>query len=128
MYIIPTDWPEPHNDAHVICFFSVSNFGQQGAQKTVFICSSSAHRQDGPHVYYTKMMIYLDIHETFLILTSKLSADDIGFYYLRKQISATRLARRLILVSKLSSTWIFMRLFNVRSLGCQLMVAILDFT
>ena len=27
--------------------------------------SSSAHRQDGPHVYYTKMTGYLDIHETF---------------------------------------------------------------
>ena len=40
MYIIPKDRPGPHG-------------------------SSSAHRQDGPHVYYTKMAGYLDIHETF---------------------------------------------------------------
>ena len=52
------DRPEPHNDAHVICFLSVSNFGHQG--------SSSAHRQDRPQVYYTKMTGYLDILETFL--------------------------------------------------------------
>ena len=29
--------------------------------------SSSANKQDGPHVYYTKMISDLDIHETFLI-------------------------------------------------------------
>ena len=30
MYIIPKDRPEPHDDAHVISFLSVSNFGHQG--------------------------------------------------------------------------------------------------
>ena len=57
-YIIPKDRPEPHNDAHVICFSSVSNFGHQGPKKLFFLGSSSAHRQDGPYVYYTKMTSY----------------------------------------------------------------------
>ena len=75
MYIIPIEPPEQHDDACVMCFFSVSNFGHQGPQKQFFFGSSSAHRQDGPHVYYTKMTGYLYIHETFLFQTSKLSAD-----------------------------------------------------
>ena len=65
MYSIPKDWPEPHDDAHVNCFLFFQ-FWPPGAQKP-FFCSSSAHRQDGLHVYYTKMTGYLDIHETFLI-------------------------------------------------------------
>ena len=46
----------------------------------------------------------------FLFQTSKLSADGghLVFYNLSKQIPITRLARRLILVSKWLSTWIFM--------------------
>ena len=33
MYIIPKDRPGPHNDACVICFLSVSDFGHQGPKK-----------------------------------------------------------------------------------------------
>ena len=33
MNIMPKDLPVPHNDAHVICFLSVSNFGHQRPQK-----------------------------------------------------------------------------------------------
>ena len=54
MYIIPKDRPGPHDDAHVIYFLGVSNVGHQGPKKLFFFGSSSAHRQDGPHVYYTK--------------------------------------------------------------------------
>ena len=36
MYIIPKDRPLPGDDACVICFSSVSNFGQQGPQKLFF--------------------------------------------------------------------------------------------
>ena len=59
MYIISNDRPEPHDDAHVICFFGVFPILATRGQKTVFFGSSSAHRQDGPHVYYTKMTGYL---------------------------------------------------------------------
>ena len=53
MYIIPKDRPEPHDDAHVIYFLGVTKFVHQGAKKLFFFGSSSAHRQDRPHVYYT---------------------------------------------------------------------------
>ena len=69
MYIIPKDLPGPHDDAHVICFLSVSNFGHKGPKKLFFFGSSSAHRQDRPQVYYTKMTGYLDILETFLFIS-----------------------------------------------------------
>ena len=36
MYIIPKDRPEHHNDAHVICFLSISNFGHQGLKNSFF--------------------------------------------------------------------------------------------
>ena len=49
MYIIAKVLSEPYNGAHVICFFG----------------SSTAHRQDGPHVYYIKMTGYLDIDYFF---------------------------------------------------------------
>lgn len=79
MYIIPKDPPGPHDDACVICFFECFQFWPPGAPPNFFFGSSSAHRQDGPHVYYTKMTGYLDIHELFLFYflfqTSKLSAD-----------------------------------------------------
>ena len=35
-YIIPKDWPEPHDDAHVICFLGVTKFVHQGAKKLFF--------------------------------------------------------------------------------------------
>ena len=66
MYIIPKVLSEPHNDAHVI-FFVCFQFRPPDAPKTVFLGSSTAHRQDGPHLYYTKMTVYLDIHEAFFI-------------------------------------------------------------
>ena len=65
MYIIPKDQPEPHNDAHVIYFLGVTKFVHLGAKKLFCFGSSSAHRQDRPQVYYTKMTGYLDILETF---------------------------------------------------------------
>ena len=37
MYIIPKDQPEPHNDACLICFLSVSNFGHQVLLKLYFL-------------------------------------------------------------------------------------------
>jgi hypothetical protein len=64
MYIIPKDRPEPHDDACVICYLGVTKFVHQGAKK-LFFGSSSAHRQDRPQVYYTKITDYLDILETF---------------------------------------------------------------
>ena len=63
MYVISKVLPEPHDDAHLI-FFASFQFWPPGAQKNAFFGSSSAHRQDRPQVYYTKMMGYLDIHET----------------------------------------------------------------
>ena len=36
MYFIPKDRPEPHDDACVICFLSVSNLGHQGPPKLFF--------------------------------------------------------------------------------------------
>ena len=45
MHIIPKVPSEPHNDAHVI--FLVFRILATRGQKT-------AHRQDGPHVYYAK--------------------------------------------------------------------------
>ena len=45
--------------------FEKFQFWPPGVQKTAILGFSSAHRQDGPHVYYTKMTGYLDIHETF---------------------------------------------------------------
>ena len=58
MYIIPKVWPEPGNDAHVIFL----NTRRPTAGVPVFrFCydfgSSSAHRQDGPHVLYIKMTV-----------------------------------------------------------------------
>ena len=66
MYIIPKELSGPHNDAYVIVFLVVPILATRGP-KNVFFRSSSAHRQDGPQVYYTKMTGYLDIHETFFI-------------------------------------------------------------
>ena len=36
IYIIPKEMSEPHNDANVICFFSVSYFGHLGPQQLFF--------------------------------------------------------------------------------------------
>ena len=37
MYIIPKGRPELGEDAHVICFSSVTNFGHQGPKTTAFL-------------------------------------------------------------------------------------------
>ena len=37
MYIIPKEPPEPGDDACVICFLSVSNFGHQGPKNLFFL-------------------------------------------------------------------------------------------
>ena len=54
MYIIPKDRPEPHDDFMFHLFFGCYQIWPPGGQKTAFLGSSSADRQDGPHVYYTK--------------------------------------------------------------------------
>ena len=51
MYIIPKDRPGPHDDARVFLVFPI--LATRGPKNCVF-GSSSAHRQDRPHVYYTK--------------------------------------------------------------------------
>ena len=57
MYILPKDQSEPHDDVHVICFFSVSNFGHQELKKWFFFALAQLTDKMDP--------MYLDIHETF---------------------------------------------------------------
>ena len=48
MYIIPKDPPEPHDDAHVICFLSSYNFGHQGSKKLLLLALAELKNKMDP--------------------------------------------------------------------------------
>ena len=66
MYIIPKDRPEPHDGAHVICFFECFQFWQPGAQKTVFLALAQITDKMDPMYIIPKLLAIWIFMKLFL--------------------------------------------------------------